>query len=529
MVKIKSFLGKNKWAILLSLVFCLFFVPIYGFTRGSGPHDDASYVSHAFTLGLDFDTDYSNEIALYFNRDKNIPIGGIGTGILAAPFVALFGIIDRITDNPVILDRSLYVGSWSYFGFLFSASFYYLLGVYCYYKSLNRIFSSYNFAINFLVTLSTGVIYYVLMRFTMSHAFEFFMLACTFWSAVNLYFGIQNKNNILLWMNITGIASIANLWIRPANYNALFIPYIVLLLLSTYYEQIIEKKKYLLLTLFVAVYLLPYFIFNLHYFHSALPSMNEAYSTTSGIPQSLWGRIILLLSLSPHILLLLFSSEFGLLYTNPVLLLGFAGLAWFLFIPNKTNGFRRVFGTLLILIYFGFSVAIVLLWQTNASDYGYRYLFVLLPISMFGFAFLYQNSRSSALKGVFIILFAVGILSVFFYNKTPLLSPHTQVNVYGVQADWSARGYNLDLIKELTNPQTYMKAAAKSYLGFLGYRTIVKSKTVKLLIPDELLKKYVQVNKNLPQSIYTQTYAIFFLWLSCGIFADKYLFSGENI
>ncbi len=72
------------------------------------PSDDASYMYHAYTIGLDFDLDYSNQIIsdtevvnpnFYINEDSYVPKHFIGSGILAAPVVFIGSIFHKINSN----------------------------------------------------------------------------------------------------------------------------------------------------------------------------------------------------------------------------------------------------------------------------------------------------------------------------------------------------------------------------------------------------------------------------------------------
>ena len=95
-------LEKVRWMFYLGIVFSLAFTPAHFLNSDISSYDDTSYLAHAYTLGLDFDLDYTNEIAIRFNRNKNLPSHAIGSGILAAPFVGLFGILDRVSSHEVI-------------------------------------------------------------------------------------------------------------------------------------------------------------------------------------------------------------------------------------------------------------------------------------------------------------------------------------------------------------------------------------------------------------------------------------------
>ncbi|MDY6934531.1 MAG: hypothetical protein SVZ03_09965 [Spirochaetota bacterium] len=112
-----SLISKTKIPALYSLLFAIFFALMFHphwLTRKILSGDDASYISHAFTIGLDFDMNYSNEIAQKLIGNKNIAIGSIGSGILAAPLcseklcaktqINVFGKLENSSGNGYMLD-----------------------------------------------------------------------------------------------------------------------------------------------------------------------------------------------------------------------------------------------------------------------------------------------------------------------------------------------------------------------------------------------------------------------------------------
>ena len=63
--------------------------------------DDFDYYSHAYTIGVDFDFDYSNQLVVDHPETMNFngkiaPRGFVGTGILASPFLFIGNIFDGI-------------------------------------------------------------------------------------------------------------------------------------------------------------------------------------------------------------------------------------------------------------------------------------------------------------------------------------------------------------------------------------------------------------------------------------------------
>ena len=65
--------------------------------------DDHSYFVHAETISEDFDLNYSNQMVFVEGKvnmvkDKVVPIGFIGAGLLAAPFMVLGIFIDNLLN-----------------------------------------------------------------------------------------------------------------------------------------------------------------------------------------------------------------------------------------------------------------------------------------------------------------------------------------------------------------------------------------------------------------------------------------------
>ena len=173
-----------RWAVVFAVFGLLFIEPMWLIrTLGS---DDASYFAHAATVALDFDFDYSNEAALTWSADQRVAAGSPGSGWMAAPFVAAFSLVDRLAGHPVIQDHAHYYYSWSLFGMFVAALVYFLLGVWFYRRALETVWPGLDPRLNLLLAFSTGVPFYVLRRFTMSHAYEFFACAFAVWAAVNL-------------------------------------------------------------------------------------------------------------------------------------------------------------------------------------------------------------------------------------------------------------------------------------------------------------------------------------------------------
>ena len=100
-MRIKSFIKKNAYFLVFGIFFLIVFSPNLFYIKIHG--DEASYFSHALTLGLDGDLDYSNEPVDSWSKNHLMPSHPIGSGILAAPFVAIFGVIDHWWNGELFL------------------------------------------------------------------------------------------------------------------------------------------------------------------------------------------------------------------------------------------------------------------------------------------------------------------------------------------------------------------------------------------------------------------------------------------
>ena len=523
-------------AVLFGAIFFLFFVPAHFLNKDITSFDDLSYLSHSFTIGLDGDLDYRNEIATRFSQYGTLPAHPIGSGLLAAPFVAVFGLLDRLTGHEVVENRANYFGSWAYFGFLFAVNFFFLFGIVLYFQTMQMISPGYSTGFHMLIVLSTGVIYYVLGRFTMAHGFEFFALSATVFSAMQVYRASTENRRLgtLVSLVSVGFFVVLNLWIRPSNLNCLVLPFIVLITVSVVRAEPIRSQVLVTVVLSILFWMIPYCLFNLDHYHQLFPSYSVAYNLELPLGETaeyeeqlgavgmLVHLIALTFALTPNVFLLLFSSEVGVIYSNPILVIGLLGFTWFCFRYGIVAGWRICsILVILVLSYYLFSVAIVLVWKTTASDYGYRYLFPLIPVALLFTVVMLEGlgaeraKRKAMIKSLIVAMSLIGAINVFFYKSTPLLSPQEQENVYGEWHSSSLNGYQINLTKELLKYQTYVLAGGKSYLGLLAAPWLLDTGMADI-VPTSVKEKYFPRFRALPLVIYLQTFVLALLWVGVG-------------
>ena len=117
--------------VIIFLILSLFFRVDFRFkTTVECCSDDYDYFSHAQTIAIDYDFDYSNQLPqthpyVYKNNFKITPVGYPGAGILSSPFLFLGNFIDKNfskSDGSEILNYSLLLYS-------ISPIFYFFIGL----------------------------------------------------------------------------------------------------------------------------------------------------------------------------------------------------------------------------------------------------------------------------------------------------------------------------------------------------------------------------------------------------------------
>jgi hypothetical protein len=190
-----------------------------------------------------------------------------------------------------------------------------------------------------------------------------------------------------------------------------------------------------------------------------------------------WGAIVKVIGLSGNSLLVLFSSEFGVLYTAPILLFGTVMLGAFLLRPLSQPLASRLGALTLAIAFVGLPAAIVLYWQSVASNYGYRYLFSVYPLAFMGFALWYGRIRESGLPlaplakaSVWSLtaLSALAIASQWFWGTSDSLHYFNGENVFGRHTQYGAKGYITSLVAALAEPRAWLAMVAHRFPGFIG-------------------------------------------------------------
>ena len=147
---------------------------------------------------------------------------------------------------------------------------------------------------------------------------------------------------------------------------------------------------------------------------------------------------------------LIFTQEFGLLWFNPIILVGFLVSLYHLFLKGNI-----LVGVLLVLSYLQ-NFAIIGIWRSTASSYGFRYLLSLVPLSII---LLYTLENKKVLSNFLFTFSIFGIFSILFFESTPEteLSTIPVVNSFGNEILYSNPEYLSGLFSSFFEFNAYLK------------------------------------------------------------------------
>lgn len=456
-------LKKTNLVIFILLVFFLLITKIDYRTlepESYHSHDDASYYFHAYTLGLDFDLDYSNQISeennFYKNKEKKlVPTHPIGAGFFASPFVIIGNFIQKIFFNNS--DKSVI-----YFFYSLSSITYFFLSLNLINLTITKLNIPFNSNFNnLLMLLGSGIAYFSFERFGMTAVYEVF--------AVSLLMYLSSLFNKKVYF-IVGFLSIFLLIIRWVNYFYILIPFFVFFLSDK--EKLIKiylfKNVYYLLGVFLGIisfllhthYLYGFLSFNpgkIDHYGTSSSNLIQYYLDSSGLDS--FYSFDNFINIIEDFILILFSKEFGLFWFSPVL--------FFMFYIAIKLAFKKEV-KLFILIFFIFTIplGIVICWQSVASSYGYRYLYSLIPIAIILANSKLNKTESKILK----ILSILSIVLLLLFETNQYTSLSQQVNTFGVYSSFTAPNYLSGAFLAIKDLDTYAKIVGSSFVSVLSLK-----------------------------------------------------------
>jgi hypothetical protein len=497
---------KNRVTVLLGimLAMALFVSPRPVFSPDLG-QDRASYLAHTMTVGMDFDLDYENEPydSAFFNAVTGMPSHPLGPGLLAAPFVAAFALVDRVFDHPVLSDHRQYFGSWSSIGFVFAGVFYFFAGIWFYIDLAKRLAPSLHPGWIVLFAMGSGVAYYVFQDGFLAPPFQFFGFALVVWSSARAWETLGSRLRGWPFFIAGALGVMLVHLIRPADLNVVALPLLVGFVFSLGFEPNSAKQSLVnFLGRYAVTLVLTFAVlgsFYSHVYHSPFPRPADMYGSSAPLTEvsavsetgssGLASLIATVAGRVDYIPAILGSSEFGLLYTAPVMVVGVVLLFGYILAYLRVAPLRSGMALLLMLGFIALPVAVVLYWQTTASMYGWRYLFAILALGFLGLIVSHEWLRSDSrtrlgyrlVFGALIALSVVGSLSQIFWGTSERLHFHAGKNIFGITHAnpdghcCSGYGYLTKLAEDLPKVSTWVNMAAHRMPGFAAAVALDKS------------------------------------------------------
>ncbi|RJQ28958.1 hypothetical protein C4565_02825 [Candidatus Parcubacteria bacterium] len=451
--------------------------------------DDPQYLSYATSLAFfEFPS---------FDKELTDTVQGhpIGAGILAAPFVFSFSLIDRAFGSTISEERNWnnVEQSWTLFGFVFSSIFYFWLSCFFAYKGVRFFYNhKYSLVAITLMILIQGIPLYAYRRPVFSHIYELFLQTLLVYiSCWRNSKPMDRQDSFLLVLIVSSIIGMVTL----VRYNniliSLFWPIIIWGVEKNKFSLMVNWKK---ISLTYMILLAPFFLF------IGLPYMNGNNSSFLFIVQNLQGVLsslkIILLSLldADRWIYVLFGLNWGLFYSAPFILISFF-LSFFL----KTD-YRKALILALIPLSINF-IILVITWRTPGSWYGYRYfIFSAIPILLLPMAEIMKRleiKNGNVIYIPIVILSILPFLSMLCFEGNPEgLTLHTGYKGRWLGA-WDNPTYQLEVWKTVIyHPGEFFVVALKGGPVYLIY-LLATALGITNLLPGIVMDKYPSFEINI--------------------------------
>ena len=484
--------------------------------------DDFDYYIHAKTIVIDGDLDYSNNLPddpyFYKYQDKLAPKGFVGSGILSSPFLLIGYGLDKLFNPSQIMNFEILVYS-------FSSLFYFVLSIIMFNSCLKKLNIKENSFFVLILFFGSGLPYFVFERYSMAHSYEIFVNTFIFYLIVNLNFEIKLwKLNTFCFL--IPFVVMLGLLVKWTNYYLLFLPYFYILCLKEFDSHKFNISRNIFTYISIVFSSLFYYFVNLNIYNRFFLDPRIAYGETKDMTQLLnvnENIMLLLTKYTRDTLNIFFGFEFGLFWFSPIV---------FLILPIMLlNIIDRKFKIFLILLgIFIQTFGVVIIWQSTASSYGYRYLLSLIPLCMVYLVSISKNKKYKYFKYYLYPSSIFASLSILFFetNKGTQLSLVEIENSFGKITRYTQPDYLIGYLKSFSNFESYLVIFVTSFFGLIIFKLLIS------VFGYENLLNILESN-NLPVTnedflqFYTNTYQleyskilITFLFLAlCSFYIEK--------
>jgi len=439
--------------------------------------DDFDYFIHAETIAEDFDFDYSNQLEgvekARHNKVKPAPFGFLGSGLLASPFLIIGNTLDdllgEISQNHVNFKILFYS---------FASYFYFLSSLFLLYKSTNYLGFTITTYKTLLYISGSGVIYYFFERFSMTHVYEVFAVSLIIF--VSSAFYSTNRN---LFAFLIPFSIFIGFEIKWVHYYLFLLPLLIKLLKKSeikLYKNIYFISSSLLFSIFHFISTkLIYGVYTVNWSY-VYNNSKENQFVSDVLREGIISPSFYITNIK-NVFIHFYTQEFGLIYFHPIIfLIIFGSLVNLIYSLIKK---RNIFVALLFFLFSWQEFAIVLIWTSPASSYGFRYLLNLAPLGLIFFCYLIKNYKLKYIDYYLVIFSFFSILSVLFFETTEFtqLSLDATLNSFGDYSKYTQRYYLSGVFKSLLVLDSYLKIFTTSFFGMIIFKILVY-----LLTPEGL-------------------------------------------
>ncbi len=440
--KSKFFLNKKIKFVFIFLLLLVSFRTDYRYINEINCcGDDHSYYVHTETIAEDFDFDYSNQIEIvdgkvYVYKEKIAPLGFVGAGILAAPFMFIGNILDNIFSSLGFIKQNTM--NYKILLYSFSPIFYFAFSYYLFVKIIKELDIKINLNWVLLIFFGTGVHYYAFERYSMTHIYEFFTVTLIIYFMSNFYRKSSSKENIIA--GIIPYLFLISYLVRYVNYFVFLIPFwINKVNKKKMGNRRLIKNKFFIINSFFASLIFMYLsnlIYGqvsfrplLAYNKQTFPLISETFTSPD-----IFGAENVFIYYFKNLVQIFITQEFGIIWFIPIIFL--------------------------ILIF------LVLIWRTIASAFGMRYLYSLIPLCLYLFVNYFH--KITKIEKIYLIIFSIfSLLSVLFFetNVSTSLSEIDQINSFGKLTRYAQPLYFSGVLGSLFSFDSYQIIFATSLFG----------------------------------------------------------------
>jgi len=311
----------------------------------------------------------------------------------------------------------------------------------------------------FVLFFGSGVSYYAFERFSMTHSYEVFSTSLIIFLTTKFFYE-QNSNKKNIYIFLIPLFIVIGLLIRWTNYYLILLPFLIYKLLNNNGSSLqLIKNKYFWIGSFLSLFIFCSFSYLVY----GVVTFNPQYVYDTNKLDGFFNfNLEFFVSNIKNLLIIFFGQEFGLFWISISICLGFF-ISIFNFLTDKNR-----FTYFLISLSYLQVIATVLIWRTTASSYGYRYLFSLIPLSIF---IIFLNKiylENNFYKNAIYVLSIFGMLSVLFFESTQNVQLNSLpiTNSFGMEnIRYSNPNYTSGLIDSFTDPNSYLSVAARSFIG----------------------------------------------------------------